>query len=122
MYYLKAGAKPAGFGGMQFPLLYQSVLEAVDYRTGDIRWTKELGLGQGQAGVLTTAGRLLFTGDNRDNIMAIDPATGKTLWHVTVGDNMVASPMTYALDGRQYVLTPAGNIVFAWALPEKRTP
>jgi hypothetical protein len=35
---------------------------------------------------------------------------------------MVASPMTYALDGRQYVLTPAGNVVFAWMLPEKMLP
>jgi acido-empty-quinoprotein group A len=122
MFYLQANGEPKGFAGLQIPLLYQSVLEAIDYRTGDIRWTHELGNGECYAGVLTTAGRLLFTGDNHDNIIALNPATGKTLWHVSVGDKMVASPMTYALDGRQYVLTPAGNVVFAWALPEKRTP
>jgi alcohol dehydrogenase (cytochrome c) len=64
----------------------------------------------------------LFTGDTLDNVMALDPATGKTLWHATLGDKMVSSPMTYALDGRQYVLTPVGSVVFAWALPEKPRP
>jgi len=94
-------------------------VEAIDYRTGDIRWTHQLGSGECLAGILTTAGKLLFTGDTQDNIMALDPADGKTLWHVAVGDKMVASPMTYSLDGRQYVITPAGNVLFAWALPAK---
>jgi alcohol dehydrogenase (cytochrome c) len=108
-----------GMAGYDQAVLNESVMEAIDYRTGDIRWTHELGTGESLAGVLTTAGKLLFTGDTEDNIMALDPANGKTLWHVTVGDKMVASPMTYALDGRQYVITPAGNVVFAWTLPAK---
>ena len=120
VFYLDTGSKPSGLGGAQYPLLFQSVLKAIDYRTGGIRWSHELGTGENLAGILTTAGRLLFTGDTRENIMALDPATGKTLWHVAAGDKMVAAPMTYALDGRQYILTPVGNVVFAWALPERR--
>ena len=100
-------------------LMGNSVLEAIDYKSGDIRWKHEIGPGEGVAGILTTAGKLVFTQDNNDNLVALDPGTGKTLWHVNVGGRMVASPMTYQLDGRQYVLTPIGNVMFAWALPEK---
>jgi alcohol dehydrogenase (cytochrome c) len=108
-----------GIAGYNIAVQAESLVEAIDYRTGDIRWTHQLGSGECLAGILTTAGKLLFTGDTQDNIMALDPADGKTLWHVAVGDKMVASPMTYSLDGRQYVITPAGNVLFAWALPAK---
>src|SRR5256886_6716357 len=47
------------------------------------------------------AGKLLFTADNSANLLALDPATGRTLWHVNIGGRVVASPMTYELAGRQ---------------------
>jgi alcohol dehydrogenase (cytochrome c) len=52
--------------------------------------------------------------------MALDPATGKTLWHVNTGGRMVTSPMTYECDGRQYLITAIQNVILAWALPEKK--
>ena len=67
--------------------------------------------------MLSTAGHLLFTGDNSNNLLALDPATGKTLWHVNLGSRMETGPTTYELDGKQYLLTPAGNVIFAWVLP-----
>jgi alcohol dehydrogenase (cytochrome c) len=51
-------------------------------------------------------------------LLALDPATGKTLWHVNMGGRMVASPTTFELDGRQILLTPVQNTIFAWVLPK----
>ena len=119
VFYMTAEGKPEGWAGRDRNLWAQSVLEGIDTKTGDIRWRHEIGDGEGAAGILTTAGKLLFTADNSDNLLALDPETGKTLWHVPVGGRMVSSPMTYELNGRQYLLTPVQNVILAWALPVK---
>jgi len=118
VFYMTAEGKPEGWAGRDRNLWAESVLEAIDTKTGEIRWKHELGDGEDTAGILTTAGKLLFTADNGDNLIALDPATGRTLWHVPVGGKMAASPMTYQLDGRQYLLTQVQNVILAWALPE----
>ena len=119
MFYKTATGKPEGWGGRDRNLWANSVLQAIDYKTGKIRWSHELGDGEDVAGLLTTAGGLLFTADNSNNLLALDAATGKTLWHVNAGSEMESSPMTYELGGRQYVFTAVGDLVFAWSLPEK---
>ena len=119
VFYMTAEGKPEGWAGRDRNLWAQSLLEAIDPKTGNVRWHHEIGDGEGAAGILTTAGKLLFTADNSDNLLALDPETGKTLWHVPVGGRMQASPMTYELNGRQYLLTPVQNVILAWALPEK---
>ena len=88
-----------------------------DYQTGKNRWTHELGPGTAGGGVLTTESGILFTGDVSGNVLALRTSDGKTLWHAGAGGNMQSSPITYELDGRQYVLTSAGGVMFAWALP-----
>lgn len=118
IFYMTAEGKPEGWAGRDRNLWANSVLEAIDYQTGTVRWKHELGDDEGSAGILTTAGNLLFTADNSDNLLALDPSTGKTLWHVNLGARMQTGPATYELDGRQYLLTPAGNEIFAWVLPE----
>ena len=65
--------------------------------------------------MLTTAGRLLFGGDNAGNFIAFDPANGKILWHSRIGQ-ISNAPETYMLDGHQYVLTAAGDTLFAFTL------
>jgi alcohol dehydrogenase (cytochrome c) len=95
----------------------KGVLEAIDYKTGKIRWSHELGYGGSGAGVLTTDSGLAFTGDGHGNILVVDTADGKTLWHAGLGAGMQSSPITYMLDGRQYVVTGAGGVLFAWVLP-----
>ena len=121
VYYNTATGKPEGWGGRDRILWANSTVRALDYRTGKVVWNHETGEGENVAGILTTAGKLLFTGDNSDNLLALDPATGKTLWHLNIGGELAASPMTYQLDGRQYLMAPIGDVLYAFALPESAT-
>jgi alcohol dehydrogenase (cytochrome c) len=94
------------------------VLRAIEYQTGTIRWNHELGEGASAAGVLTTASGVTFTGDVAGNALALRTSDGTTLWHSGVG-RVGNSPVTYELDGRQYILMGGGSALYAWALPEK---
>ena len=118
VYYRTATGKAEGWGGRDRGLWANSTLRALDYRTGKVVWNHELGDEESIAGILTTAGHLLFSADNSDNLLALDPATGKTLWHLNIGSTLTASPMTYQLDGRQYILFAAQDMLCAFALPE----
>jgi alcohol dehydrogenase (cytochrome c) len=118
VYYNTATGKPEGWGGRDRNLWANSTLRALDYRTGKVVWNHETGEGESIAGILTTAGHLLFTADNAGNLLALDPASGKTLWHLNIGGELLASPMTYQLDGRQYVIIPIMDKLYAFALPE----
>ena len=50
--------------------------------------------------------------------MALDTTNGETLWHAGTGSPMQSSPITYELDGRQYIITSSGGVLFSWALPQ----
>ena len=95
----------------------KGVIEAIDYQTGKVRWSHDVGKGGSGAGVLTTDSGLVFTGDNVGNVLALDSRTGKTLWHSGTGQGMDSSPISYELDDRQYVVTSSGGVLFAWKLP-----
>jgi alcohol dehydrogenase (cytochrome c) len=114
-------AKPAdgvyGWAGADYGLWGTGVIEAIDYQTGKIRWTHDLGRGTPGSGVMTTVTGLTFTGDIRGNFLALDTSTGKTLWHAGSGGNIGSSPISYLINGRQYLLNSSGGVVFAWALP-----
>jgi alcohol dehydrogenase (cytochrome c) len=114
-------AKPAdgvyGWAGADYGLWGKGVVEAIDYQTGKIRWTHDLGRGSPGSGVMTTATGLTFTGDTQGNFLALDSSTGKTLWHAGSGGSIGTSPISYELDGRQYLLNSSGGVLFAWALP-----
>ena len=118
VFYLTAVGKAEGWGGRDRNLFAESKLQAIDYQTGQIRWSYDLGAGEDTAGILTTAGKVLFTGDNSGNVIALDPASGKPLWHVPSGGRMQMSPMTYSVEGKQYVLTAVNDVIYAWALPD----
>jgi alcohol dehydrogenase (cytochrome c) len=115
-------AKPAdgnyGWAGADYGLWGKGVIEAIDYQTGKIRWTHEAGAGGSGAGVLTTESGITVTGDGTGNVLILDTRDGKTLWHAGAGAPMASSPITYQLDGRQYIMTSSGGVLFAWALPE----
>jgi alcohol dehydrogenase (cytochrome c) len=118
LYFIHKIHHPEGFAGNAFSVWSHSKLKAIDYHTGKVRWEHDLGPGKSYAGVLTTGGGLVFTADSSGNMMALDARTGKTLWHAYGGSRISSSPMTYELDGRQYVLFGAQGVLYAWALPE----
>ena len=90
-------------------------ITAMDPATAKIAWRHELPGGGGASGMLTTAGRLLFAGDGAGNIVAFDPANGKALWHSRIGA-VSNAPQTYMLDGKQYLLVAAGDMLAAFAI------
>jgi alcohol dehydrogenase (cytochrome c) len=94
-----------------------SFLTAIDYKTAKIAWRYKYAgnAGGGGAGLLATAGKLLFGGDPGGNIVAHDAVTGKPLWHSHIGP-VSNAPETYMLDGHQYLLTAAGDTLYAFTL------
>jgi alcohol dehydrogenase (cytochrome c) len=119
VYYLTdTTAHPEGYGGRDSGLWAQSILEAIDVKTGKIQWSHTFPAEGGSlSGILNTAGHVLFTGDPSANAIAFDPANGKILWHAALTANVSNGPMTYALDGKQYVVIGAGDMLYAFTLP-----
>jgi alcohol dehydrogenase (cytochrome c) len=113
---------PEGYGGGGRTVWSQRVLEALNIRTGEVAWQHPYptvgGGGFGFPGILTTAGKVLFTGDYAANFVAYNPADGKTLWHFPVLQSVTNGPETYLLDGKQYVIVGAGDTLFAFGLIE----
>ena len=66
--------------------------------------------------MLTTAGNLVFAGDMSNNLVALNAKTGDPLWHCNLGTSMSNAPMTYQLDGKQYVVVGAGDTVFGFVM------
>jgi len=118
IYFSKAEHGTVGWAGADYGVFGKAVLRAIDYQTGKVRWNHDLGGGGSSAGVLTTDSGVLFTGDSVRNVVALRTSDGATLWHSSIG-HVGNSPITYALDGRQYVIVSSGGALFAWALPEK---
>jgi alcohol dehydrogenase (cytochrome c) len=104
--------------------LFHSALLALDYQTGRVKWRHDYpGTGFWSStypGVLTTAGKLLFSGDPAGNFVARDPATGADLWHSGLGTQITNSPETYLLGDTQYVVVAAADTLFAFALQNPR--
>jgi alcohol dehydrogenase (cytochrome c) len=111
--------KPEGWGGNDRGGWSECMLQALDYKTGKIKWShKWEGTGI-RSGVLSTAGNLVFAGDPSNNLVALNAETGKPVWHAKLDSAMSNGPMTYELDGRQYVVVGAGNKLYAFAMPGK---
>jgi len=77
----------------------------------------QTGRGHSAGGTMTTAGGLVFFGDDAESFEAVDAQTGKPLWHFHTGQNIAASPMSYAINSKQYVAIAAGSDIFSFALP-----
>jgi alcohol dehydrogenase (cytochrome c) len=92
-------------------------VRALDALTGDTKWNFPLEIGASSTGVLATAGGVAFASSNDGNLIALDARTGKYLWHYYTGANIASSPITYSVDGKQYVAISAVGALFTFALP-----
>lgn len=93
-------------------------LRAIDPVTRKIVWeVPQNGRGNTWGGVLSTAGGLVFYCDDGGAFAAVDARTGRPLWRFQANQNWHASPMTYAVKGKQYVAIAAGSNILAFALP-----
>jgi alcohol dehydrogenase (cytochrome c) len=93
-----------------------NALAAIDYKTGKTVWRHPWPAGGGGgAGMLASAGRVLFTGDGSGNFVAFDAVKGKPLWHTRIG-NISNAPQTHRLDGRQYVLVAVNDMLYTFVL------
>ncbi len=92
-------------------------IKAIDAKNGDILWTTPIAVPSLSAGVLATRGGLVFVATSESQFMALDSKTGKPLWNFRTGARISASPISYAVDGKQYVAIGAGNMLYTFALP-----
>ncbi|MGE3513088.1 MAG: PQQ-binding-like beta-propeller repeat protein, partial [Vicinamibacterales bacterium] len=90
---------------------------AMDPATGKPRWTFRH-FDVSDAGMLTTATDLLFTGNREGYFIALDARTGRELWRAALGGQIVMPPMTYQVGGRQYVSVISGHTLVTFALRE----
>jgi alcohol dehydrogenase (cytochrome c) len=93
------------------------VLKALDIQTGKTAWEiPDVGGGILGSGLMATAGGLVFYGDGNGAFIAADAKTGKLLWNFNTNQSWKGGPMTYALDGNQYIGVAAGSTILAFSL------
>jgi alcohol dehydrogenase (cytochrome c) len=93
-------------------------IQAIDPKTGEKKWEYALS-DVVDAGVLTTASDVLFSGSREGYAFALDARTGALLWKANVGGSVSNGPITYAVGGRQYVAMAAGSSLFVYALRQQ---
>lgn len=110
-----AGPKPVELG--------QFFLRALDPKTGKRVWEYPMtGPAESWAGTVSTAGGVVFFGDDDGQLVAVDARTGKHLWHFQMGEGQNASPITYSVDGKQYVAIASATAIFSFGLHEPVQP
>ena len=81
---------------------------AVDYNTGQVKWRYHDEYPM-MAGAVSTAGGVVFTGNQEGFALALDSQTGKELWKFRMGSGVRSQPVVYKIDGKSYVAFGSGN-------------
>ena len=115
------------YGGTTKPAAIEDggkFLRALDLRTGKLVWeSSKVGGSATASGLLSTAGGLVFYGDNTGGaLIAVDARTGHRLWQFDTQQVWKSSPMTYAIDGEQYIGAVAGSIVSVFGITREGSP
>ncbi len=126
--YIKGDAPPEFQEGRGFTGLFprpglatddvHSTIQAIDPKTGQKKWAYRLPAPMTEAGVLTTASDVLFSGARDGSFYALDARNGKLLWRTNLGSSVAAGPITYAVNGKQFVSIMVGSSLFTFGLRE----
>jgi alcohol dehydrogenase (cytochrome c) len=108
-------ALAAGATNVRLPQEASGAVRAFDPKTGEMKWEFRMD-DVTDAGILTTASNLLFSGGREGYFYALDARDGKLLWRSMVGGQIANGPMTYMVNNRQYVAVAGGNAMFVYAL------
>jgi len=92
-------------------------VQAFDPKTGEKKWTFPMN-DVTDAGVLTTSTNVLFSGGREGYFYALDARDGKLLWKTQLGGQIANGPISYMVNGRQYVAVAGGNAMFVFALKQ----
>jgi len=92
-------------------------ISALDPHTGEKKWSFHMA-GYTENGVLSTGGDLVFGGGMDGDFVALDARTGALLWHVYLGGPNASGPISYAVNGKQYVIGTGEGSMYSFALPE----
>jgi alcohol dehydrogenase (cytochrome c) len=90
-------------------------IKAIEATTGDVKWEFKEQMSS-YSGLLTTASGLVFSGTHDGYFYALDAKTGKSLWHFQTGGIIHGAPVTYLVDGKQYIAIAAGAGLFTFGL------
>ena len=90
-------------------------VRALDPKTGDKKWEFKM-VDYTEAGVLTTGSDLLFSGGREGHFFALDARNGTLLWRANLGGTVAGGPMTFAVDGKQYVAVAGDNTLYVFGL------
>ena len=94
-------------------------IRALDPKTGDKKWDFKM-VNYTESGVLSTAGDLVFAGGMDGTFVSLDAKTGELLWHVNLGGPNASGPISYAVDGKQYIVGTGQGSMFIFALPDDK--
>jgi alcohol dehydrogenase (cytochrome c) len=120
VYYLfDTEEKPEGWGGSDRGGWSSAMLQAIDYKTGNIKWSHKWEGPGVRSGVLSTAGNLVFAGDTSTNLVALNASTGEALWHANLGQGVSNGPISFEMDGSQYLVAAAGDTIYAFVMLAK---
>jgi alcohol dehydrogenase (cytochrome c) len=94
-------------------------IRALDTTTGDRKWEYKVSQGSLSAGVMASASGLVFAGTREGNLIALESATGNLLWRFQTGGTIASAPISYAVDGKQFIALAAGGVLYSFALPDQ---
>ena len=111
--------EPYSGGGQQLDAKVGSAgfVRALNSQTGEIVWSFDLGAGSYSAGVLSTAGGVLFAACEDGYLIALDARTGAELWHYQTGSRIASSPIAYQVDGEQTIAISTATSLLTFTLP-----